>query len=173
MISKKEYLKKNKVKILQKSDDRRELPFNQYLLKHHQRLDKFTQLLWTDWLSKYVEPAFDENRHQEMVKNFGYTSVGKHDFQKQSTFYNELKADDRVDEEIRKFIGFMAGSHFFDKYITTLHEWFNSKYWARPDLADQYPEHQSDHTINEILEIPYGLNYLKEVLLGLNHWRRD
>jgi len=145
------------------------LPFKDYINKYYQSPDIST---WKIWQAKYIEPAFDESRHEEMIKNFGYVSIDKHDFKSQYAIYNQLKEDNRLDDETGRFIGFMAGSHFFDKHITDIEEWFNTYYWTRPDLTDKYPEYKLGITINDLLELPYGLNYFKSVLLGLNYWRR-
>ena len=148
------------------------LPLTKYLVKYHREMSDFNHHKWREWMEKVIEPAFDETRHLEMIKNFGYISLDKHDFKRQQQFYNQLTRDARLDEETRKFIGFMAGSHFFDKYVTSLVEWFQSYYWTRPDLARGHPDYKLDYTINELLDLPHGLNYFKSVLLGLNYWRR-
>ncbi|AXT57090.1 hypothetical protein D1815_15545 [Aquimarina sp. AD1] len=148
------------------------LPFKEYLFKYHKSMNSYNSEEWSKWQSKYIEPGFSKDRYEEMIKNFGYSSYDDHDFIKQNMFYNDLQKDERLDEETRKFIGFMAGSHFFDKHESSLQDWFNSNYWTRPDLTDNYLEYKLDYTINQLLDMPYGLNYFKSILITLNHWRR-
>jgi hypothetical protein len=142
--------------------DLKNLPFKEYLLKYH----SFIEPKWNQWIMKFIDPAYDIVRHDEMIRNFGYKSIDKHNFEKQLQFYNELKKDNRLDEDFRKFIGFMAGNHFFDKVNMNVEEWFNSYYWTN-DLK------KHNLNINEILNLPNGLNYLKSSLIELNWWKRD
>ncbi|PWJ42694.1 hypothetical protein [Sediminitomix flava] len=149
------------------------LPLKDFLVKYHRNIDKPTLQEWQKWMDNFVIPAFDSGRYCEMIKNFGYSSKDKHDFKKQNIFFQILRKDDRLDDETRKFIAFMAGNHFFDKYNLTINEWFNSLYWTRPDLkGGKYTDYKDDYTINQILNLPYGLNHFKNVLLNLNHWHR-
>jgi len=160
--------------IQKKADDYKTLPLKEYLEKYYKQLDAYTGEIWSKAMLKLIEPAFNEETRNEMIYNFGYTSQNKHDFEKQFQFYNELKSDDRLDEETKKFIGFMAGNHFFgDNNSHAIKEWFNSFYWtASPNLKNR-EEDKLDYTINDILNLPYGLNYLKSVLIGLQWWSRD
>lgn len=140
------------------------LPFDQYLKKYYSNPDLST---WGIWQTKYLGPAFDKSRHQEMVRNFGYVSIDKHDFEAQYATYDQLREDKRLDEESRKFIGFMAGNKFFRQHKITLKQWFNMTNWAKPSQ-----ESNDAKTINEILSYPYGLNMIKASLPHLDYWRR-
>jgi len=106
--------------IQEKAKDYKTLPLKVYLEKYYQNLGTYTIEIWSKAMLKLVNPAFNEETRGEMIYNFGYTSLDKHDFTKQNQFYLELKNDGRLDEDTRKFIGFMAGTHFFDEYINTL-----------------------------------------------------
>jgi hypothetical protein len=157
--------------IHKKAEDYKTLPLGAYLEKYYKELDIYSNEIWNKVMLKLVNPAFEPEKHDEMIYNFGYISKDKHDFHKQDFFYRELKSDTRLDEETRKFIGVMAGNHFFDKYIISINEWFNSLYWTVPSLLSD-PAFSMNHTINEILNQPYGLNYFKSVLLRLDWWKR-
>ena len=148
-----------------------DLTLKDYLSKYFKEIQPYDKEVWLKVINKLIDPSFDENRYDEMVYVFGYTSKDKHDFKKQYQFYKELEKDKRIDEEIKKFIGFMAGNHFFDKYIFDINEWFNSYYWTRPDLTGN-TDYKMKYTINDILNLPYGLNYLKTILPQLNYWKR-
>jgi hypothetical protein len=156
--------------IQNKLEDHRALPLKVYLEKYYKELDIYTNEVWSKVMLKLVEPAFHEGKRDEMIYNFGYTSPDKHDFDRQSQFYSALENDNRLDEDTRKFIGFLAGTHFFDDNTSTIEEWFNSSYWtAVKDIED----YKLPYTINDVLDLPYGLNYFKSVLLGLRWWSRD
>lgn len=148
------------------------LPISEYLSKHERNLDVSTQTKWNEWMSKFINPAFDESKYLEMISNFGYTGLDKHDFKKQYEFYEEIKNDPRLDEDTKRFIGFMAGNHFFEGNIDSVDEWFKSFYWSAPS-SEGREEDRLDYTINDILNSPYGLNYLKGVLVALQWWSRD
>jgi hypothetical protein len=154
------------------SKDFKDLSLDAYLKKYYSKLDVYNKEVWDKIMLNLVNLAYDNTTNLKMVENFGYSSIDKHDFIKQYQFYNELKIDSRLDEEMKKFIGFMAGNHFFDKYVQSINEWFNSYYWTNPYLSKTNPTEIMSYTINEILNLPYGLNYLKEKLPQLNHWRR-
>ena len=143
----------------------------EFLCNYFKEMHPYDEEVWVKIIKKLIEPSFDENRYDEMVYVFGYTSKYKHDFKKQYQFYKELEQDRRIDEETKKFIAFMAGNHFFDKYVCDIEEWFNSYYWTRPDLIGNI-DYKMEYTINDILNLPYGLNYLKTILPQLNHWKR-
>lgn len=140
------------------------LPFNEYLTKYYSNPD-LTK--WNRWMNKYIEPAFDENRSEEMIKNFGYVSIDKHDFKAQNEIYNQLKTENRLDEQTRKFIGFLAGYGFFKKWNLSIKGWFMMINWHNPyyDITDQ-------KSINQILDYENGLNYLKNQLPEIPFWKR-
>lgn len=122
--------------IQERAKDYKTLPFKVYLEKYYQNLGAYTIEIWSKVMIKLVNPAFNEETRGEMIHNFGYSSLDKHDFNKQNQFYEELKGDDRLDKDTRKFIGFMAGNHFFDEHVYTIEEWFNSFYWTVPNLKN-------------------------------------
>lgn len=140
------------------------LPFDEYLKKYYTNPDISTFELWQ---KKYIEAAFDIKRHNEMIKNFGYTDIKYYDFDKQYDFYENLKKDNRLDESIRKFIGFMAGTGFFLKNNLTVEAWFSIKNWSNLNI-----EIEDGRTINEILNFSNGKNYLKTILPQLDYWKR-
>ena len=148
------------------------MPLENFLQKYYSKLDAFDEEVWEKTLLNLVKLAYDEKTFNKMVENFGYSSIEKHDFKKQFDFFDELKNDNRLDIDTQKFIGFMAGNHFFDKYVFSIKDWFNSYYWANPYLSLTNSTEKANFTINHILSSPYGLNYLKSVLPRLNHWRR-
>ena len=123
---------------------------------------------WERWKSKYIELAFDENRHDEMIKNFGYADKKHYGFDVQNEFYNQLKNEDRLGNDTKQFIGFLAGAGFFRKYNLGLKEWFDMKNWSNPYLA----EIEDGKSINEILSFPYGENYIKTILPQMPFWNR-
>lgn len=167
-----DYLKQNKEFLEQQAVDFTKYSLSEYLVKYYTTLDDFRNQAWEEALANFITPAFDESRHLEMIEKFGYVSIDRHNFNAQNKVYQELKSDDRLDDGTKKFIGFMAGNHFFENNNLDLENWFKSSYWKRPDLTDKYPEYKSPYTINEILDLPNGLNFFKTELLDLNHWRR-
>src|SRR5690606_19578927 len=140
------------------------LPFSEYLKKYYANPDLST---WEKWFLKYIEPAFDKNRYGEMIKSFGYVSINKHDFNTQYKVYTVLKNNLKLDDELRKFIGFMGGNGFFREYNIDVNQWFDMSNWNNP-----YHEKDNKKTINEILEYEEGINMLKISLPHLDYWRR-
>ena len=58
-----------------------------------------------------------------MISNFGYAQLENHDFKEQYEIYDQLKNEERLDEETKKFIGFLAGNGFFKKWNISLMKW--------------------------------------------------
>jgi hypothetical protein len=112
-------------------------PFS-YILEEYYSNPDYKE--WLRWYALYIEPAFDEMRHDEMIKNFGYLKKELHDFREQYVFYKHLKEDKRLTDDIRKFIGFMAGVGFFDKYHMSLDQWFEMKNWHNPNVESPEEE---------------------------------
>lgn len=164
----KEELKKYKdypeTSSLRRGYDRYFLPFDDYVKKYYSNPDLEQ---WTRWNLRYVEPAFDKSRHTEMIKNFGYVSITMFDFNSQYDVYDQLKNDERLPEDVKKFIGFLAGAEFFSKYNLTAKQWFNLKNWHNPNV-----ENEDGKTINEILSFEKGLNYFKVLLTQMPFWNR-
>ncbi|MRJ08994.1 hypothetical protein EDL99_08995 [Ornithobacterium rhinotracheale] len=148
-----------------------DLTLKEYLSNSFKEMPPYNKEVWLRVINKLIEPSFDERRYDEMVYVFGYLSKDDHDFEKQYKFYDELKNEKRLDEESKKFIGFMAGVGFFKQYEMNLEEWFNSYYWTRPDLQGNV-NYKMKYTINDILNLSHGLNYFKTILPQLNYWRR-
>jgi hypothetical protein len=93
------------------------LPFQDYLNKYHSSPDLST---WEIWKIKFIEPAFEESRHDEMIKNFGYVKTEFHDFKAQYGVFKHLANDNRLDDETRKFVSFMASVGFFKRNEITV-----------------------------------------------------
>lgn len=139
------------------------MSFSDYLKKYYRNPNLEA---WERWQEKYIRYAYDENRYVELIERFGYVNIEKHNLESQNRIYQELKSDKRLDEEIRKFIGFMAGTNFFSNHKITVSEWFKMKNWANP-----YREN-GERTIDDILNHKFGINFIKVGLPHLDHWRR-
>lgn len=140
------------------------LSFSEYLNKYYATPDLST---WNRWQKKYLEPAYDKGRHEEMIKNFGYTSINMYDFDTQYKVFHQLEKNNQLDDETRRFIGFLAGNHFFDKYKISVQTWFTLKNWSHPDHKNE-----DGKTINEILGYRYGINMLKTSFPQMPWWKR-
>jgi hypothetical protein len=140
------------------------LPLHKFIEKHYSSPDLST---WEVWQKKYIEPAFEEIRYDEMIENFGYVKKEFHDFDVQYKIFTYLTNDIRLDDQTRKFIGFMGGVGFFKKYKLGVEDWFNMNNW-------NHPEHEIEEgkTINDILQCPFGINMFKINLLQIPFWRR-
>ncbi|TRX33229.1 hypothetical protein FNW52_15840 [Flavobacterium sp. ZT3R18] len=147
-----------------KTYDRYFLHFEEYLKKYYHN-PNFKE--WERWYQKYIEPAFDLKRHHEMIKNFGYVSIDKHDFITQYEVYSQLKSDERLDEETKKYVGFLAGAGFFNQFNLSVERWFKINNWQNPNIKNE-----ESKTLNEILNYPYGINYFKTLLTQMPFWRR-
>lgn len=148
------------------------LTFQDFLIKYYKAPSETKKTSWDRfrrWQQKYIEPAFDESRHEEMIKNFGYVSIDKHDFKSQYAIYDKLKSDKRLDEETRMFIGFMAGAGFFKNYKISLEGWFEIENWSNPSAN---LENTNGRKLNDILDYEYGLNFLKVDLSQIPFWKR-
>jgi hypothetical protein len=155
--------------IRKQTEDYKTMPFSEYITKYYSKLNPYDIEVWNKVILNLINLAFDETRHEEMAYNFGYVDKKHHHFDTQYHIYNQLENDERLPEDIKKFIGFLAGvgEGFFNKYHITVEQWFNMKNWHNP-----YVENEEGHTINEILSHPYGINYFKVLLTQMPYWRR-
>lgn len=144
--------------------DSNTLPFTEYLAKYYSQPD-LTK--WNRWMLKFIEPAFDPKRYPELVKNYGYASLDSHDFKAQEETYVVLKSEKDLDTEMQKFIAFLAGVGFFKRYRLTLHQWLLCKNWNNP-----YVDEPNERSIDELLKLPQGLNFLKRTLPEMPFWKR-
>jgi hypothetical protein len=141
------------------------LPFNEYLLKHCANPDLTA---WARWQDKFIEPAFDNTRHDELAKRFEYKKNEVHDFNLQAEVYDSLKSNALLDEETRKFIGFLGGVGFFKSYEISPEEWLFAADWYNPFKKEpqRYPK-EEQCTISELLALENGPGYFKTVLTGI------
>src|SRR5688500_18796950 len=73
------------------------LPFQEYLIKYYKNPDLGA---WMRWKEKYIDLAFDENRRDEMARNFGYVEKNFHDFELQNDAYQKTKQNKALDEDL-------------------------------------------------------------------------
>lgn len=140
------------------------MTFEAYLEKYYLGVDLS---VWRKWIEKYINPAFDPYEHEVMIKNFGYSSLDNFNFSEQYNVYNELENEKRLDEETRRFIGFLGGAGFFKRFNLEVINWFNIPNWYHP-----YWKPDGQKTLNEILDFKYGLNYIKIQFIGMPFWKR-
>ncbi|NRT13475.1 hypothetical protein [Flavobacterium sp. 14A] len=109
--------------ILKKSEEYKTLPFDEYLKKYFKEVDTYDNEIWSKIISKLVQPAYDKSRYDEMVYVYAYLDKKYHNFVTQYEIYNQLKNDNRLPDEIKQFIGFLAGADkgiFFKQYNLTI-----------------------------------------------------
>jgi hypothetical protein len=133
------------------------MPFEQYLEKYYK--DTIPSR-WTKWMDKFVYPPFDKSRRKEYW-DFLYKAKPSFvpDFDKMDKFWEVIKNDCRFDEELKRFFAFLYSCDFFE--CMNFETWLNAKNWLHPWRNE--PD-EDIRTILEILNYPYGINYLKTLL---------
>ena len=142
------------------------LTFVEYLEKYHSH-NNIAE--WTNWMSRYVTPAFNKASRSEMIKNFGYASLEMYDFNQMEMVYLKISEDKRLSKDIRMFIGFLAGAGFFNKHKLTIEEWLMMDNWFNPFVKSQ----KKGITLNEIINLKNGENFLRANFIQMPFWNRD
>lgn len=141
--------------------DKYHMEFELWVNKYYEN----PNLLGWDEFSKWANEAFKKSRDFEMIwcKN----RSNPYNFEKLHSTFDNLKTLNLLNDDLNKFIAFMAGEGFFEKYEISTYEWLNSKKWKSPDVDCS----ENCYSIFEILTLKNGLNYVKVSLAELNFWK--
>ena len=86
-------------------------------------------------------------------------------FSEMERFYKEEDLS-MFDEDIQKFISFMAGDRFFEENNLTLNEWIKLDTFINPKK-----DYKQDVTLLRALEYDGGMNYIRKQLVNLHWWK--
>ncbi|NJM14258.1 MAG: hypothetical protein HC896_01735 [Bacteroidales bacterium] len=142
--------------------DKRELSIPQYIDKYYSNVDLKG---WKYWMTDNIRPAWEREKRKEFLAKWG-ERMKFFDFAKMENFY-EKRDLSGFDEDVKKFVAFLAGDGFFDKNNLTFEDWINSKNFTNP-LKD----YEQDVTIKEALSLKGGMNYIRKQLINLHWWRQ-
>jgi hypothetical protein len=154
-------LHKIKMAITQRDIDKQELTLPQYIEKYYSNIDLKG---WDYWIANNINLAWNKANRADFLENWG-ERMKFFDFDKMERFYEE-KDLSVFDEDIKKFIAFLAGDSFFEGNKITFENWLTVKNFTNP-LKD----YEQDITIKEALKIKGGMNYIRKQLINLHWWR--
>ncbi len=141
--------------------DRFFIPFRDFLVKYYKDVDLKR---WDYINSKFVSPLFDgtpAQKYQDDLRQIKPSFFP--DASKCQEFWQLIKDDLRFDTDLKQFFSFLYAIDFYqDK---TFEEWLKIDYWNHPWYSE---ESENRQPIVEILNLPYGLNYLKSGLAELS-----
>lgn len=143
--------------------DKKTLSAEDYIFKYYAqvKLDG-----WNYWMNNTINKAWEKSKRLEFLKDWG-ERMKYFDFSEMERFYKEEDLSD-FDEDVKKFISFLAGDGFFLKNKISFSEWLSIRNFTNPyNSSDQH-----EINISQFLKISGGMNYLREQLTGLSWWRQ-
>ena len=142
--------------------DKKTLSTEEYIFKYYSqtKLDG-----WNYWMNNTINKAWEESKRLEFLKNWG-ERMKYFDFSEMERFYKDENLSD-FDEDIRKFISFLAGDGFFKKNKINIENWITAKNFTNP-----IKNYEQDVTISQALHLKGGMNYIRKQLINLHWWRQ-
>ena len=140
--------------------DKYHMPFETWIKKYYQDADL------TGWnrFYKWVTKAFAKSALFESQWCKG--RIERYDYDRLYSTYKSVSSLGFFDEEINRFIAFIASEGFFEIYNLSLDEWLHSKEWNHPSQKCEI----HCYTIVEVSKLPFGINYIKSELAKLDFW---
>jgi len=142
--------------------DRHYLSVEDFFSKYHDNADLKD---WNYWMNNTINKAWEESKRSEFLKDWG-ERMKYFDFSEMERFYKEEGLSD-FDEDVRKFISFLAGDGFFNKNKISLESWISSKNFTNP-----IKDYEQDVTVSQALHLKGGMNYIRKQLVNLHWWRQ-
>jgi len=142
--------------------DRYHLSVKNFFSKYY---DKTNLKDWDLWMNNSIYKAWDGNKRLEFLKDWG-ERMKYFDFSEMVRFYKEEDLSG-FDEDVKKFISFLAGDGFFKKNKISLESWIKSKNFTNP-----IKDYEQDVTISQALHLKGGMNYIRKQLINLHWWRQ-
>jgi hypothetical protein len=139
------------------------LPFQEYLNKYFTDENFFAWSHWTKWF-EWIGAAFDEEKREFFKQRAGYYRIDMN-FRAMENFYKYLEID-YLPQDIKMVISFLKYDGFFANYKLEIEDWMNLKNFRNP--KQQIDSNQK--SINELLSIQYGDNYIRYTFIDLPWW---
>jgi hypothetical protein len=127
--------------------------------------DKVDLQDWNYWMNNTINKCWDKKERSKFLSEWG-ERMKLFNFEEMERIYNEESLSD-YDEDVRKFIAFLAGDGFFEKNKVSLDNWVESKKFANP-----IKEYEQDVTISQALKLKGGMNYIRKQLVNLHWWKQ-
>jgi hypothetical protein len=161
----------NKYTDVEIAEDFANMALNEILIKYFDTNIKHSmsfswQSMWSKWQQEYVVPAYDVKRKKEFFKNFEISEHSSFSFEEMKNTYKELVDIQIFDDDIMKFIGFMAGSGFFkDKDVCI---WIESLNWQ----SHRKVPLKFSISLLELAGLENGQNLIRSNLILHDWWKR-
>jgi len=137
--------------------DKYTLPFESWINKYYENPDL------TGWNGLLIWANEAYTQSNLFMKEWCKNRIVAYDFEKYEATYSKLNTMALFDDDINRFIAFMAGEGFFNKYDISLEGWLQTK--MNPDGNDRI------YTIVDVSILKCGVNYIKSYLAELDFWK--
>lgn len=148
--------------ITQKDIDRENLLLKEYIAKYYSEIDLTG---WNFWMNNTINKAWDKDLRDNFISAWG-ERMKNFDFEKMELFYNTEDLSD-FDEDVKKFLSFLAGDGFFEKHKISFSKWITTLNFTNP-----HKNYSQDVTILEALNLHGGMNYIRSQLINLTWWHQ-
>ncbi len=145
------------------------LKFSDYLERYYSAFPNLNWNMdanWVHWYNDFIEPAYGNN--EELKSRTGYYG-GDVFFKQLNIKYNDYYGNLGLDNELQRIFAFMDTDGFFHHFRITFLEWLECKNYTNPTFTPK-KDARYNFTVNQILKMEYGQNYLKDRLKNLNWW---
>ncbi len=142
--------------------DKQQLSVSEYIDKYYSNVNLDD---WIYWMNSNIDAAWTIERRKELRSSWG-ERMANFDFDKMMNFFNQEDLSP-FDDDIKKFISFLAGDSFFETNRISYNEWLAVKNFTNPLKG-----YAQDVTIEEALKLKGGMNYIRKQLVNLHWWRR-
>ena len=145
--------------------DLENLPYEKFVEKYYPEIKPE----WNEQMINHVDLAFDKNRHEEFLKLWTFKAPF-FSFERMYNFYDNLKHDTRFDDDIKRFMAFMAGDGYFERIGKP-----DFETWIRAQNFDwPFKEDDGNPKVRGLLEhaeIKNGMNAIRYKLLCSTWWK--
>jgi hypothetical protein len=148
--------------ITERDIDKETLSTAKYIEKYYSDVDLSG---WDLWMNDTINKIWDKNQREDFLKSWGERMVD-FNFLEMERFYRDEDLS-LFDEDVKKFISFLAGDGFFKTNKISFKSWVDSKKFTNP-----IKDFIQDVTINQALELKGGMNYIRKQLVNLHWWRQ-
>lgn len=140
--------------------------YNYERMNYPDYVKKYYNIVPEDWIwlmTEIVEKAFNTDKREDFLKKNAFRKKS-FNFNLMEDYYKNIKDDIRFEEDIKKFISYLAGDGFFESINNPSFET-----WIRSENVDMVVNRdKKEHSIFEHINLEYGMNAIRSKIVNSN-----